>query len=156
MAKTTSTTPKANDTAALASIVGSNPAIANALKTMNLAGGASSGSGPSTTTSIQQYKPQALTTNVNNIWRQELGRDASPKELDAVAKAVNAALKAAPSSTYASGADNPTNVTTTGTDITDVITKQALAQPDAAKYQAATTYYDALMSAIRGPFGGGY
>ena len=145
---------KTNDTAGVISALGNLPGASTALKAFLAAGGA--GGTASTSTDIKQYKPQALTTTVNNIWRQERGRDATPKELDVVAKAVNAALRQAPSTTYTDGATNPANVTTTGTDVTDVIRQQALANPEAAKYQAATTYYDALLQAIRGPFGGGY
>lgn len=153
--KTTTTGAKTNDTQALASLL---PKGADKYLAAFMASNSSSGSsgGPSTTTSISQYKPQALTSSVNNIWRQELGRDANAKELAMVAKAVNDALKASPTTTYSDGSANPTNVTTTGVDTQAIIQQQALANPETAGYQAATTYYDALLSAIRGPFGGGY
>ena len=37
-----------------------------------------------------------------------------------------------------------------------IITEQALQNPETAGFQAATTYYDDLMSVLKGPLGGGY
>jgi hypothetical protein len=123
---------------------------------------------PSSQKDITKYTPAAPgapasdATNINSIWRSITGQDPTDKEQNAIVAAINAALKIHPTLTQSSGGVNAsggaadTLTTTKGADVNEVVRQQALQAPGTSDFQAATTYYDALLSAIKGPFGGGY
>jgi hypothetical protein len=123
---------------------------------------------PSSQKDVTQYTPAAKgapateAANINSIWRSITGEDPTDKQQNAVVAAINAALKIHPTLTQSSGGVNAsggaadTVTTTKGADTTEVVRQQALQAPGTADFQAATTYYDAMLSAIKGPFGGGY
>ena len=123
---------------------------------------------PSSQTTIDQYTPAApgapasSAANINSIWRSITGEDPTTKQQSAVVAAINAALKIHPTLTQSSGGVNASGgaadvvTKTAGADVNAVVQQQAYQAPGAADFQAATTYYDAMLSTIKGPFGGGY
>jgi len=116
----------------------------------------STAGGPTSNKSIKTYTAGATTANINTIWLDQIGRAASTKEINAVTAAINAAMAANPDKTYNSGGSASTTQTTVGADMNQVIREQALKNPETAGYQAATTYYDALLNVLQGPVGGGF
>jgi len=112
--------------------------------------------GPSSNKTIRTFTAGATKANINTIWLSEVGRAASDKEINAVTAAINAAMAANPDKTYNSGGSASTTQTTAGADMNQVIREQALKNPETAGYQAATTYYDALLNVLQGPVGGGF
>lgn len=161
-------TVKVGDTSTLASTLASL-----GITSIPLASSASSGSStvknpPSSQKTIERYTPAGPgapatgASNLNSIWRSITGEDPTPKQQNAVIAAINAALKIHPTLSQSSGGVNASGgaadvvTKTSGADVNEVVTQQALKAPGAADFQAATTYYDAMLSAIKGPFGGGY
>jgi hypothetical protein len=116
----------------------------------------STAGGPSSNKTIRTFTAGATKANINTIWLNEVGRAASDKEVNAVTAAINAAMAANPDKTYNSGGSASTTQTTAGADMNQVIREQALKNPETAGYQAATTYYDALLNVLQGPVGGGF
>ncbi len=119
-------------------------------------GGGTTAGGPSGVTTKTTYAPGAKTADINTIWRQYTGKDASKKQVNAIIAAINAAMKASPDKSTNTGGDFSTTTKVVGADPNEIIKQQALQDPNTPSYMAATTYYDAMMSAIRGPLGGGY
>jgi hypothetical protein len=123
---------------------------------------------PSSQKDVVKYTPAAKgapasdATNINAIWRSMTGEDPTDKQQNAIVAAINAALKIHPTLTQSSGGVNAsggaadTVTTTKGADVNEVVRQQALQAPGTADFQAATTYYDEMIKAIKGPFGGGY
>ena len=123
---------------------------------------------PSSQKTIEQYTPgtpgapASSAANINSIWRSITGEDPTTKQQSAVVAAINAALKIHPTLTQSSGGVNAAGgsadvvTKTAGADVNEVVKQQALQAPGTGDFQAATTYYDAMLSAIKGPFGGGY
>jgi hypothetical protein len=137
------------------------PAIQKALAANLAKGGGGGGStstagGPTSNVTVNKYSESAATPNINSIWRNTVGRDATAKEVSAITAAINAAMKANPDKVASSGGANSMTSRTAGADMNTVIQQQALANPEAAPYQAATTYYDSLLQILKGPLGGGY
>ena len=116
----------------------------------------STAGGPTSNKTIRTFTAGATKANINTIWLNEVGRAASDKEINAVTAAINAAMAANPDKTYNSGGNASTTQTTAGADMNQVIKEQALKNPETAGYQAATTYYDALLNVLQGPVGGGF
>jgi hypothetical protein len=112
--------------------------------------------GPTSTVTKTKYTTGGATSDINTIWRQYTGKSASKKQINAVTAAINAALAANPDKAFNSGGDNSVTSKVVGADPAQIIKEQALKDPEAPKFQAATTYYDALLSTIQGPGGSGY
>jgi hypothetical protein len=112
--------------------------------------------GPTSTVTKTKYTIGGATSDINTIWRQYTGKSASKKQINAVTAAINAALAANPDKTFNSGGDNSVTNTVVGADSAQIIKEQALKDPETSKFQAATTYYDALLSTLQGPGGSGY
>lgn len=126
------------------------------IQALTLASSGTTAGGPSGVTTKTTYAPGAKTADINTIWRQYTGKDASKKQVNAITAAINAAMKASPDKSTNTGGDFSTTSKVVGADPNEIIKQQALQDPNAPSYMAATTYYDAMMSAIRGPLGGGY
>lgn len=112
--------------------------------------------GPTSTVTKTKYTTGGATSDINTIWRQYTGKSASKKQINAVTAAINAALAANPDKAFNSGGNNSVTSKVVGADPAQIIKEQALKDPEAPKFQAATTYYDALLSTIQGPGGSGY
>lgn len=118
--------------------------------------GTSTAGGPSGVTTRTTYTTGSQIANINTIWRQYTGKDASTKQVNAITAAINAAMQANPDKSTNTGGDYSTTSKVVGADPNEIIKQQALQDPSTPSYQAATTYYDAMMQAIKGPLGGGY
>jgi len=112
--------------------------------------------GPSGVTAKTIYTPAGATPDINTIWRTYTGKDASKKQIDAVTAAINAAMAANPDKTTNTGGSYSTTSKVAGADAREIIKEQALQDPATAPFQAATTYYDDLLSVLTGPVGRGY
>lgn len=115
---------------------------------------------------------------LTQVSQQLLGRDPSGKELRIFTQALNALQQQNPEYTKTTGqrtaipgaatqgptvdgqptviepsttSDTTTSTTTGGLDVGQYTTDWAKSRPDYAEYQAATTYMDALLSAIQSP-----
>lgn len=112
----------------------------------------------STSTNIQrhEYSANTLKEAVNAAYQNAVGRDATAKEITDAVNAVNAASKKNPSKTVTtSKGSTTTSVSSGGVNAGQVITDQAKNNPEFGSYQAATTYFDALINAMRAPVGTG-
>jgi len=118
-------------------------------------GGTTTG-GPSGVTTKTKYTTAGATPDINTIWRTYTGKDASKKQISAVTAAINAALASNPDKTTNTGGDYSTTSKVVGADAQQIIKEQALQDPATAPFQAATTYYDDLLSVLTGPVGRGY
>ena len=113
-----------------------------------------------TSTSVDLTDPTTAKTLVNDVLAQALGRAASPEELSAFTAVLNEAERKNPahtvtSTTYQDGdAVSQTSATSgglTGAARQQLLMDKAQESPDFGAYQAATTYYGALLQAIRSP-----
>lgn len=127
---------------------------------MTASGGGSSlfsGSKSVTQTSTSLTDPTTAKAMVNKVLSNYLGRAANPDELSTLIKTLNAAEAANPSQTtmttqYVDGeAVSQSSKTTGGVDQQQILTDQAMQMPDYGAYQAASTYFNALLGAIRSP-----
>lgn len=137
------------------SAIGVSDADVKAVLAQSASAGGTTG-GPSGVTTKTTYAPGAKTADINTIWRQYTGKDASKKQVNAITAAINAAMQASPDKSTNTGGDFSTTSKVVGVDPNEIIKEQALKDPTTPNYMAATTYYDAMMSAIKGPMGGGY
>lgn len=92
----------------------------------------------------------------DQVFRQELGRRASDKELQAFQKALNAAQQANPAKTVTSGVSSGSNTTSSttsksGFDPARFATEYAQSRPDYAENFAASTFMDRMTAAINNP-----
>lgn len=116
------------------------------------AGGGGLGGGSSTSKSYTQYTIQQVQSAADSVFQQSIGRALSGDELKQLQQSLNAALKGSPTVTTTKGG---TTTTTGGIDERGFIQQQAEMNPEFANYQKATTYFDSMMNALRGPAGGG-
>ena len=157
---TTGTGKTTGGTNDLGNLVGSLGLSGSALKAFNAklaaatSGGTSTGAGTKTT--ITQYNPADLVPIITPIWRATTGKDASNQEINAITQAVNAAMKENPKMISSTGGPNASKTSIPALKPAEVIQQQALQNPQTAGFQAATTYYDALLKVINGPMGGGF
>lgn len=127
-------------------------------------GGTGTGyTGPVTTTdlSVQTFNASQLKDAVNAAFEKAVGRRATAKELKAAVMAVNKQAEKNPDKTVTvtTGSGTPTQTrkskTSGGFDPTTTLQNQAERDPEFGNFQAATTYYDAMLQAIRSPVGQG-
>lgn len=119
--------------------------------------------GPTKVTSTSQrvYDANTLKDTINTVYKQALGRAATSAELNAAVAKVQAADKKNPTTTVittkGAGTGSVTNssVTTGGIDPAQIVKDQAKSTLEYGSFQAATTYFDAMLSALNGPAGRG-
>jgi hypothetical protein len=123
-------------------------------------GGSFTGTRTSTSTSIDLTDPATAKAIVNDALSQRLGRAATEEELATLRGVLNAAERAAPtvttsSTTYQDGDAVSQSSTTsgglTGAGRQQLILDEAMQKPEYGAYQAATTYFNALMQAVQSP-----
>lgn len=119
-----------------------------------MADGDQSHDGFSTQTTIKQYSQGELMGQARQILQAELGRNPTGSEMKAYTAAVNAAARANPSivtgqaNTSADGSTNQTQVVGAQYDPGATITGMVENTAEHDQYQAATTYYQALLGAL--------
>lgn len=113
-----------------------------------------------TSTSVDLTDPTTAKALINDVLAQALGRAATPDELTAFTAVLNEAERKNPtqtvtSTTYQNGDAVSSSSTSsgglTGAARQQLLMDQAQESPDFGAYQAATTYYGALLQAIRSP-----
>lgn len=123
--------------------------------------GGAGGKRTDTSTSISIPSPQDAEALVKNIYQQAVGRDPNKQELARYTSLVVGIAKSSPStststtSTDASG-NSKSSTSTTNRGVTSAGMQQAVmdklqASPEYGAYQAATTYYNAMLQAIASP-----
>lgn len=113
-------------------------------------GGAGGGGGPTRTTQIRLTDPQGARALIDNALTQYLGRRASASEQAAFLKALNAQEARNPTvTTSAGGGGGATVVTTGGFNPSTFAQDYAQGMEGSAEFQAATTYLDAFIQALR-------
>jgi hypothetical protein len=101
--------------------------------------------------------PTEARSKINTVFQQAFGRDAAPGELAALASSLQEAEFDSPvntmqTDTYKGGAIvNSTAMKTGGMDSTQYLMEKAQKRPEYGAYQAATTYFNALIDAIGNP-----
>lgn len=154
---TTSGASKTPDYRKVLAIGAADPKAFSAMFNAPASGGYS---GPSTTISTSRTKtdPKQLADTVNAAYLQSVGRAATEDEIQ---KAVNAVNKSAPSKTVTTTSRNKkgqaivNSVTTPGANPANIIDSQVQADPGFGTYQAATTFFDAMLETLNGPVGRG-
>lgn len=112
----------------------------------------------------QPLDPLTVKNTVNGILQQQLGRDANPDEIREFSNMLNTAISQSPTvqttRTDTDGTGTGTRTTTTSGGVTEaarqqMVTDAARKKPEAAAFQASTTYMDALYSLLgsSGPHG---
>lgn len=97
-------------------------------------------------TTSQTYSPTEMKATANSVYQNELGRDATPGEVAGVSPTVTTTEHR---SAKASGSTvNESTSRTDGANVQQELIDQAQQNPHYAEYQAATTYMNALMSAL--------
>jgi hypothetical protein len=140
------------------------PAKAPAAALTPLAATGPTGNGPSsssqTSKSVKQYSTQQVLGLAESAFKAAVGRTATAEELATLRDHINAEEKKNPtisksfSRSNGSGASSSSTVTSGGVDETQLAKTFAEQNPEYASYQQATTYFDAMMGALRGPAGG--
>lgn len=142
------------DTAAKAgiqlSVAEATAAAANGLGAGGRGGG---GSMASTRKQTTQYTMQQVRSAADSIYQNSIGRVLNDEELRMLHKSLNSTLKENPNITKTSAKGNVT--TSGGIDERGFMQQQAEVNPEFASYQKATTYFDAMLSSLQGPVGGG-
>lgn len=111
--------------------------------------------------SVKQFSTQQVLGLAESAFKAAIGRAATDKELAALRDHINTEEKKNPSisrsSSYSSGTGSSSSSTTTsgGIDEAQIAKTFAESNPEYAGYQKATTYFDSMMSALRGTVGGG-
>lgn len=113
-----------------------------------------------THTSTQIITPETADAAIRNIFQQEVGRDPTKGELSKYRATLTGYSQSHPQVTKETtkydahgGAMDTSSVTTGGADaggMQDVATQQLRQNTEYGTYQAATTYYNALMQAVGG------
>jgi hypothetical protein len=102
--------------------------------------------------SVTQYTAQQVKGLANQAFQEAIGREASADELTKFLNALNKAEKDSPRVTVS----KPSGSTTSGgIDPQQLAVDTARDNPEFANYQKATTYFDTMLSTLRGPVGGG-
>jgi hypothetical protein len=110
---------------------------------------------------VKQFSTQQVLGIAESAFKAAIGRTATTEELAALRGHINAQEKKNPtiskSSSYSSGTGSSSSSTTTsgGIDEAQMAKTFAESNPEYAGYQKATTYFDSMMSALRGTVGGG-
>lgn len=126
------------------------------------AGGGATGGGPTTTIQkqIMQWTPQTAAGTINQVYQYAVGRDATDSEIKALVQRMNKLEKMNATKTTtrsipaAGGGGNVTTTQTGGFDQAQWLKEQVQKTPGYSTYQQATTYLDAMKSALAGPVGG--
>lgn len=119
---------------------------------LNAGGGSGGGSGSSTQQSYRLFSQQETAAFANQIAQQLIGRELSAEEIAQATQKLNTQIKATPVVTKTTGS---TTVQTGGVDEQQFIKEQMQLTPEYSGYQMATTYFDSMLDALRGPAGGG-
>jgi hypothetical protein len=131
--------------------------VADAQAALGIDNGSSGPRGPgsmaSTRKQTTQYTMQQVRSAADSIYQNSIGRALNDEELRMLSKSLNTAFKESPDVTKVSAKGDVT--TSGGLDARGFIEQQAEANPEFANYQKATTYFDAMLSTLRGPVGGG-
>lgn len=114
----------------------------------------------STQRSVQKFSAQQLQEAATSIAQQALGRALTKEELARVTASVNKQGKKNPTVsrtvTKYKGSNTSSSTTTKGGIDETQVMRSEIEQGDEYKvYQQASTYFNAMMSALRGPAGGG-
>jgi len=114
-----------------------------------------------TSKSIKQFSLQQIQGLATSAFQAAIGRAATNEELATFLKHLNSEEKKNPTitkTTTSSGKNNSTStsVSSGGVDESQFATTESQMHPEFANYQKATTYFDAMTSALRGPTGGGF
>lgn len=108
-----------------------------------------------TQTSTKQYTHEEAQAYALQAFQNAIGRAPSSQELDAFMTSFNAGQNPSTTSThYGVGGQSSFSTTTGGTDPSMLAQNIAEQNPEYAGYQKATTYFDAMLSALQGPMGG--
>lgn len=108
-----------------------------------------------TNTSVKRYTHEEAQAYALTAFQNAIGRAPSSQELDAFVTSFNAGQTPSTTSThYGVGGKSVSSVTTGGTDPNMLAQNIAEDNPEYAGYQKATTYFDAMLSALQGPMGG--
>lgn len=110
------------------------------------------GGGSSTSTSYKQYDLQQVKGLAEGAFQEAIGRAPSADELSRFQASLNAAEKTNPS---VSSGSSSASVASGGVDTSQFAKDTAELAPEYANYQKATTYFDTMISSLRGPAGGG-
>lgn len=127
-------------------------AMAKVQSDIAAAGGGPGGGGSGTQIAYKLFTQQQTAGFANSMAQQLLGRDLSAEEIAKATEAINLQSKKSPTVTKTSGS---TTVQTGGIDENVIVKEQIKVMPEYANYQQATTYFDAMLGALRGPAGGG-
>jgi hypothetical protein len=131
--------------------------LADAAAMVPSSGGGGGGGGRVSMASTQkqttQYTMQQVRSAADSIYQNSIGRALNDEELRMLSKSLNTAFKESPDVTKVSAKGDVT--TSGGLDARGFIEQQAEANPEFANYQKATTYFDAMLSTLQGPVGGG-
>jgi hypothetical protein len=109
---------------------------------------------------VQTFTAQQLEGAATQYAQQLLGRALTANELASVTKFTNTEASKTPqvsrTVTNNSGTTSTSSTTSSGgIDEGQLIKSQIEQNPEYANYQKATTYFDSMLSALRGPVGGG-
>lgn len=107
--------------------------------------------GPSTQRSYQQFNSQQTAGLANQIAKNLLGRELTKDEVMRATENLNFQAQANPTVTTTSGG---TTVQSGGIDAEQILREDFKLAPEYESYQKATTYFDAMIDALRGPAGG--
>jgi hypothetical protein len=104
---------------------------------------------------VKQYTREEAQAYALQAFQNAIGRAPSSQELDAFVTSFNAGQNPSTTTTnYAAGGKSYSQTTTGGTDPNMLAQNIAEDNPEYAGYQKATTYFDAMLSALQGPMGG--
>lgn len=143
-----------SDTAAIIASIrasGLNPTI-DAIAAAQAVLGGDGGGGGGTSKSYKVYSEQETSNLANTIAQNLLGRTATAEELARATQNLNVESKANPTVTTSTGG---ATVTSGGIDSQEILKQEFKLAPEYETYQKATTYFDAMIGALRGPAGGG-
>lgn len=109
--------------------------------------------------SVTQYSAQQLQSAATDAAQQAIGRALTSGELKRLTAHINALEAQSPTITTQTtvsrkGGSSTSSRTRGGIDETQAMRSWAEANPEYASYQQATTYFDSMLSALRGPAGG--
>jgi hypothetical protein len=119
------------------------------------------GSSNQTSKSIKQFNMQQVEGLATSAFQAAIGRAATNEELATFLKHLNTEEKKNPTITKTTinsskNSSSSTSISSGGIDESQFATTESQMHPEFANYQKATTYFDAMTSALRGPTGGGF
>jgi uncharacterized protein involved in outer membrane biogenesis len=119
---------------------------------LDAAGAGGDGGGSTTQSSYKTFSTQQTESFANAIAQNLIGRALTPEELMRATDKLNIESKASPTVVKTVGGST---VQSGGIDAEQSIKSQLELAPEYANYQQATTYFDAMLGALRGTAGGG-